>query len=181
MKTNDVQLSKFLSLLLRHKPETIGLNLDVNGWANIDELIELSEKRGKHYSHDIIRHIVETNDKKRFIISDDGMRIRANQGHSINVDVELKAMTPPERLYHGTATRFLKNIMAQGLMSGSRQHVHLSADLVTAKKVGMRHGVPVILEVDTLAMADDGMIFFCSENNVWLTEHVKPRYLRQLD
>ncbi|HEY0585703.1 MAG TPA: RNA 2'-phosphotransferase [Pseudoduganella sp.] len=174
---NEVSKSKFLSLVLRHKPEEIGLVLDQNGWASIDELIALANARGANLSRPQIESIVKNNDKQRFAISADGMRIRANQGHSIDIALGLAPQTPPERLYHGSATRFLESIRASGLHSASRQHVHLSADMATAEKVGSRHGKPVILAVDAGQMARDGHLFYLSNNGVWLTDTVPPKYL----
>lgn len=174
---NEVSKSKFLSLVLRHKPEEIGLVLDQNGWALIEELIALANARGTNLSRPQIESIVENSDKQRFAISADGMKIRANQGHSVDIALGLKPQTPPERLYHGTATRFLDAIRASGLHSASRQHVHLSTDLATAEKVGSRHGKPVILTVDAGRMARDGHLFYLSENGVWLTESVPAKYL----
>jgi putative RNA 2'-phosphotransferase len=174
---NEVSQSKFLSLVLRHKPEEIGLVLDQNGWASIDELIALANARGTKLSGPEIESIVENSDKKRFAISADGTKIRANQGHSVDIALGLEPQTPPERLYHGTATRFLESIHATGLHSASRQHVHLSTDLATAEKVGSRHGKPVILTVDAGQMARDGHLFYLSENGVWLTETVPAKYL----
>lgn len=174
---NEVSKSKFLSLVLRHKPEEIGLVLDQNGWASIEELIALANARGTNLSRPQIESIVENSDKQRFAISADGMKIRANQGHSVDIVLGLKPQTPPERLYHGTATRFLDAIRASGLHSASRQHVHLSTDLATAEKVGSRHGKPVILTVDAGRMARDGHLFYLSENGVWLTESVPAKYL----
>jgi len=174
---NEVSKSKFLSLVLRHKPEEIGLVLDQNGWASIDELIALANARGTKLSRPEIESIVENSDKKRFAISADGTRIRANQGHSVDIALGLEPQTPPERLYHGTATRFLESIRATGLHSASRQHVHLSTDLATAEKVGSRHGKPVILTVNAAQMARDGHLFYLSENGVWLTDTVPSKYL----
>ncbi|MEM9218344.1 MAG: RNA 2'-phosphotransferase [Cyanobacteria bacterium P01_F01_bin.150] len=164
--------SKFLSLVLRHQPEKIGLTLDAQGWADVDELLALSTQHGVALSRDRLIQVVETNDKQRFAFNGDRTRIRANQGHSISVDLALEPQTPPDILFHGTATRFLDSIQAKGLISGSRQHVHLSADKDTAVKVGKRHGKPVVLTVNAAAMVQQGMIFFRSENGVWLTDHV---------
>lgn len=178
---NEVSKSKFLSLVLRHKPEEIGLVLDQNGWAAIDELIALANARGTNLSRAQIESIVENSDKKRFAISADGTKIRANQGHSVDIALGLSPQIPPERLYHGTATRFLELIRESGLHSASRQHVHLSSDLVTAEKVGSRHGKPVILTVESGQMARDGHLFYLSENGVWLTEAVPAKYLQMQD
>jgi len=174
---NEVSKSKFLSLVLRHKPEEIGLVLDQNGWASIDELIVLANARGTNLSRPLIESIVANSDKQRFAISVDGMKIRANQGHSVDIALGLAPQTPPERLYHGTATRFLESIRESGLHAGSRQHVHLSQDLATAEKVGSRHGKPVVLTVESGQMARDGHQFYLSDNGVWLTEAVPAKYL----
>lgn len=171
-------LSKFLSLILRHKPETIGLTLDAEGWASIAELITLAHAHGKGFTESLLGEVVAMNDKQRFAISEDGMRIRANQGHSLTVDLSLPAQIPPEILLHGTATRFVASIRKQGLIAGSRQYVHLSANRETALTVGSRYGVPVLLQVEALAMQQAGHVFFLSENGVWLTAAVPEKYLK---
>ncbi len=171
------RISKFLSLVLRHRPEKINLNLDSAGWADIDELIAKAKSHGTlELTPETIAHVVATNDKQRFSISQDGSRIRANQGHSIDIELGLEPQVPPAVLYHGTASRFLKSIDSQGLTKRSRQHVHLSAEVGTATTVGSRHGVPVVLTVDAHAMHADGHEFFRSDNGVWITDHVPPRY-----
>lgn len=177
MKDEHIKISKFLSLILRHKPETIGLELDEKGWASIDEIIYLAAESGKTLDRKTIEAVVETNDKKRFSISSDGFKIRANQGHSVHVDLDLSPIKPPSTLYHGTATRFLESILCKGLHSSSRHHVHLSSDCETAIKVGQRHGKPVILKIDSGSMDSDGHVFFRSENGVWLTDNVPPQYI----
>jgi len=176
MNKNSIKkISKFLSLILRHKPETIGLKLDTHGWAEIDEL--MAKSKNIQLTRALIDEVVAQNDKQRFII--EGNKIRANQGHSIDVDLELKAVTPPDMLYHGTATRFLKSIIQTGLSKQKRQHVHLSKDIETAIMVGKRHGKVVILEVDTKRMLEEGYEFYLSENGVWLTDVVPVRYLKE--
>ena len=177
MRKDLVPVSKFLSLVLRHKPDRIGLDLDEHGWADIDSLIERANQQGRTLTRAVIDEVVATNEKKRFAISDDGARIRANQGHSVAVDLELKAITPPEMLFHGTATRFLTSIREHGLRPGNRQHVHLSKDEATARTVGARHGEPVILRVRAAAMHDDGHRFFLSDNDVWLTGSVPSAFV----
>ena len=177
MNKNLVKLSKFVSLVLRHQPEVIGLKLDENGWAEVDRFIELAKQNGKNISISVLEEIVETNNKKRFAFNDDKSKIRANQGHSIEVNLDLPPQQPPVQLFHGTATKFIESIRQQGLISGSRQHVHMSSDETTAIAVGQRHGKPVILKINALAMHQDGFVFFCSENSVWLTEFVLPQYL----
>ncbi|HET8688949.1 MAG TPA: RNA 2'-phosphotransferase [Methanosarcina sp.] len=174
---NEKHLSKLLSLILRHKPETIGLTLDQNGWANVEELLTCLASSGNSTTIDFLKEVVRNSDKQRFIFSEDGIKIRANQGHSIQVELGLVPMQPPEKLYHGTATRFLESILQAGLTSQSRTHVHLSSSIETAISVGKRHGKPVVLEVDTKTMIEDGQQFFQSENGVWLTTFVKPSYI----
>lgn len=178
MGVNNISISKFLSLVLRHKPEEIGLVLDTNGWANIDELILLAGHKGMSLTRAMIETIVAESDKQRFAISEDGVRIRANQGHSVDISLGLKPQVPPELLFHGTATRFLVSIRARGLHAASRQHVHLSQDRDTAEKVGSRHGKPVVLVVESGKMARDGHLFFKSDNGVWLTAAVPANYLQ---
>lgn len=170
--------SKFLSFALRHKPEAIGLKLDVEGWCAIDQLIWLANEHGTALTLELLLEVVATSDKKRFALSPDGSRIRANQGHSIPVDLNLQPLTPPQVLFHGTATRFASSIRARGLVAGSRQYVHLSADRSTALRVGKRHGEPLLLEVEALAMSRNGHEFFISANGIWLTRGVPAHYLR---
>jgi len=177
---NDTQkkkTSKFLSYVLRHHPELIGLNLDENGWANVEELIEKSTNDSQGFSFEELDEIVQTNDKKRFIFNDDKTKIRANQGHSIAIDLALKPQQPPEFLFHGTAQANINSILEKGIEKRNRQHVHLSQDKETATKVGMRHGKPVILTIKTKEMFKDGIQFYLSENNVWLTDFVDAKYI----
>ncbi len=181
ISNNKTQLSKFLALLLRHKPHTIGLTLDKNGWARVEELICLINKQGQHtINFEILCEIVENDDKQRFAFNDDKSLVRTSQGHSIAVDVELKECCPPDILYHGTATKYEENIDKDGLISKNRLYVHLSADMDTAKKVGARHGQVLIYEVDCNKMKKEGFKFFISENNVWLTKNVPVRFLRKM-
>ncbi|PIQ43703.1 MAG: RNA 2'-phosphotransferase [Gammaproteobacteria bacterium CG12_big_fil_rev_8_21_14_0_65_46_12] len=168
--------SKFLSYVLRHCPDDIGLTLDRNGWAFISELIDKAKPQIV-LTPALIKQVVETSDKQRFKISDDGQQIRANQGHSIKVDLELIPREPPAVLFHGTATRFLDSIKQEGLKPGQRHHVHLSADATTAKAVGQRYGKPVILKINSGSMSKQGYEFFLSDNNVWLTEHVPEQFI----
>jgi putative RNA 2'-phosphotransferase len=177
MDAKLIGMSKFLSLVLRHKPEAIGLTLDANGWADVEELITRANQQGKQLTRPLLEKIVATNDKKRFAFSEDGTRIRASQGHSVTVDLDLKPQTPPEVLFHGTATRFLDSIKKLGLLPVNRQHVHLSLDEETAVKVGQRHGKPVILRIRSGEMHRTGSEFFLSENGVWLTASVPPEIL----
>ncbi len=165
-------VSKFLSFVLRHKPDAIGLKLDPEGWVNIEELIA---KADMPLSLDILHEVVTTSDKMRFVISDDRQSIRANQGHSVAVDLGLEPIEPPEFLYHGTATRFLDPIKKQGILPQNRQYVHLSADRETATIIGKRHGKPVVLVIPALKMHQKGHQFLQAENSVWLTRAV-PAY-----
>ena len=170
-----VKYSKKLSKILRHHPGMIGLKLDENGWADVTELIE---KYGTPpLSMETVEIVVETSDKKRFAFNDDKTKIRANQGHSVKVDLALEPSEPPALLFHGTATKNIQSIKGQGLIKGSRHHVHLSEDESTAKKVGSRYGVPVILKVKAKEMHEAGYTFFVSENGVWLTDHVPAQFL----
>ena len=183
MKTQGKQIetaSKFLSLVLRHAPQTIGLTLDGSGWANVDELISLANAHGQALSRALVEEIVETSDKKRFALNEDRSRIRANQGHSVEVDLGLEPREPPDILFHGTADRFLAPILSTGVNSQARQHVHLSSSVEVARSVGVRHGRPVILVVDAKGMQRDGHRFHLSENGVWLTSAVPPQYMRTL-
>jgi putative RNA 2'-phosphotransferase len=178
---NDyVKISKFISLVLRHSPEAIHLNMDKNGWVYIQELIDNANKYKKlELTLDFIKTVVETNDKQRFKISDDGKKIRANQGHSITVDLELECKIPPDILYHGTATRFLGSIMKDGLKPMKRQYVHLSRTEEIALTVGKRHGKPIVLYIDTKKMHEEGYKFYLSENQVWLVEEVPIKYIKK--
>ncbi len=177
-----IKISKFLSYVLRHKPEAIGLTLDAWGWADIDILLQKAREAGKFKTLDrsLIQKVVATNDKKRFVISQDGQRIRASQGHSIDVNLQLAPAEPPVFLYHGTATRFLDDILQKGLKRQQRHHVHLSQDIETAIRVGQRYGKPVILTVKAQLMYEQGFVFFLSDNGVWLTAHVPAAYLTRL-
>ena len=173
--------SKFISLILRHKPETIGITLDEHGWADVQELIEGINKTGDQFiDSDLLEEIVRTDEKQRYSFNEDHTLIRANQGHSIPVDVELEEKTPPDILWHGTGEKYVESIEKQGLFPKSRLYVHLSADMETARKVGSRHGRPVIYEVDCKRMCADGYQFFLSANGVWLTKGVPVGYLRKL-
>ena len=164
---------------MRHHPEAIGLELDNSGWVEIATLVSKGEKAGFKISESIIRHVVTISDKQRFKISDDGLRIRANQGHSVRVDLGLQAIEPPEFLYHGTAQHNLASICREGIKRSNRNHVHLSAERETAVKVSARHGQAVVLIVMAAKMSKDGKQFFSSENGVWLTEFVAPEYLER--
>jgi len=176
---NTVKLSKFLSLVLRHKPQTIGIELDGNGWTEVKDLLQKMNDYGKFIDLKTLKVVVENNDKKRFAFNESGTKIRANQGHSIKIDLGYTAQEPPEILYHGTATKYLSSIYQIGLQKRQRHHVHLSADLDTATKVGKRHGQLVIFEVAAKVMFETGHSFFISENGVWLTDVVPVEYLKQ--
>ena len=176
-----VSTSKLLSYVLRHRPDSIGLQLDANGWVDVDVLLARLAEHGKPVERDLLERVVADNDKQRFAFDAGRTRIRASQGHSVDVDLGLSPVQPPYVLYHGTASRFLKSILATGLRAGSRQHVHLSGDVDTALRVGARHGFPVVLRVDTARMRNDGLPFYRSDNGVWLTGPVAPRYLSVSD
>jgi len=176
---NEIKISKFLSLVLRHQPETIGIVLDENGWTDIDRLIDKSAQAGMQITPALLRHIVDTNIKKRFAIDESQNRIRANQGHSVEVELGYKSQQPPEILYHGTGMKAVDQIRQSGLEKRSRHHVHLSSDYETAVAVGTRHGKPFVFEVLTGEMYKDKFEFLLSENGVWLTDHVPAKYLKE--
>ena len=171
-------ISKLLSLVLRHVPQTIGVELDAQGWADVDQLLARAAQHGTAISRAQLVAVVTTSDKQRFALNDDATRIRANQGHSLGaVDLGLAPSEPPALLYHGTAERFVDAIRAGGLRKGSRQHVHLSRDAGTASTVGARHGRPVVLEVDAAAMRSAGHLFYMSANGVWLADAVPAAFI----
>jgi putative RNA 2'-phosphotransferase len=177
-RPNDAtSISKFLSLVLRHKPEEIGLTLEDGGWSSVNDLLAAMARHGYRVTLEQLTAVVETNDKKRFSFNTDRSKIRAAQGHSVTVDLGYSSVEPPERLYHGTVDRFLASIRAQGLLKGQRHHVHLSADPESASRVGSRRGRPVVLIVKAAAMVTARHQFFRSENGVWLTEHVPTSYI----
>jgi putative RNA 2'-phosphotransferase len=176
----ETEASKFLSYILRHAPESAGVTLDSEGWAAIGAVLEGAARAGKPMTAAFLQQVVDNNSKKRFEISADGGSIRAVQGHSsAAVQRDYAEAEPPERLFHGTATRFLESIRAQGLRPGQRHHVHLSGDAETAVAVGRRHGKPVVLFVDARAMRAEGHTFHQAENGVWLTAAVPPQYLSE--
>jgi putative RNA 2'-phosphotransferase len=179
MDSKLTQISKFLSYILRHKPDAIGIKLDPNGWASVDELLLKSRDSGTEISREDFFAVVEQNDKKRFSLSDDKQQIRAAQGHSIGIDLALEPQTPPEHLFHGTATRFLESIMKKGINSGARQKVHLSLNEETALKVGQRHGKPIVLMIKALEMHRQGFKFYLADNGVWLTDIVPTEFITQ--
>ncbi len=175
-----VELSKFLSLVLRHRPQMLGLTLDSSGWVSVDVLLGAMHARGRGIDRARLERVVAENDKQRFSFSADGTMIRANQGHSIPVELGLAPRTPPDVLYHGTAEKNAASIRANGLVKGKRHAVHLSLDTETAQKVGARHGAPLVLTIEAGRMAADGYVFTCSDNGVWLTDSVPPEYIRGL-
>lgn len=176
-KEKLVSTSKFLSLILRHEPERVGLPLGDGGWVSVDVLLACCAQARKPMSLELLKEVVATNDKQRFAFSADGLLIRANQGHSVTVDLGLQPSTPPDRLYHGTASRFLGGIWQEGLQKRARHHVHLTANLDVANAVGQRHGKVVILEIDARQMHLDGHRFFQSDNGVWLVDSVEATYM----
>lgn len=171
------EISKFLSLVLRHSPQTIRIVLDENGWADVQELIAKSAKQRRFFSMKDLEEVVITNDKQRFAFNADHSKIRANQGHSIKVELNLEEKEPPSFLYHGTVAKFMQSIRKDGLMKMDRQHVHLSKDKTTAEKVGSRRGVPIILNIRSGDMFKKGFKFYLSENGVWLTDSVPANYI----
>lgn len=173
----STRISKFLSLVLRHEPARFGITLDHAGWTSVDELLAACVTHGVPFTRDDLVAVVATNDKQRFAMSPDGTRIRANQGHSVDVEPLLTPALPPAVLYHGTVERFIDGIRAHGLIKGQRHHVHMTAELETARKVGGRRGKPVILTVHAAEMVAAGIQFLVSQNGVWLIDHVPPAYL----
>ena len=176
MSLKDV--SRYMSLILRHKPEAIGIKLDEHGWANVDELISGIAKNNE-FNMDILEEIVRTDEKQRYSFNEDKSLIRANQGHSVPVDVEPEEKEPPEILWHGTGEKYVASIDEQGLIHKSRLYVHLSKDKETAVKVGKRHGNPVLYQVKAKQMYDDGYKFYLSVNGVWLTKDVPVKYIEK--
>ena len=173
--------SKFISLILRHNPQVIGISLDEHGWADVKELIDgINRTEGHSLNMDTLDEIVRTDEKQRYSFNEDHSLIRANQGHSIPVDVELEEKIPPDILWHGTGQKYVSSIDVQGLIPKSRLYVHLSSDMETARKVGSRHGRPVIYQVECRKMTEDGYRFFLSANRVWLTKEVPVEYLKKL-
>lgn len=175
------RISKFMSLVLRHQPESANLTLEPGGWVPIDSLLSGAAGAGFTFSRDELEEVVERCDKQRFAIDPTDMKIRANQGHSTEVDLQLESAEPPAELYHGTPERNVAAVLRDGLFKMARHHVHLSPDFATAVKVGSRRGKPVILVIDAARMRSDGHIFYCSANGVWLVEHVPSQYLRVIE
>lgn len=179
MRGQNNRTSKFISLILRHKPEVIGITLDEHGWAKVDELLAGINKT-RSLDMEGLEEIVRTDEKQRYSFNEDKTQIRANQGHSVPVDVELETVTPPELLYHGTGEKYVASIEARGLIPKTRLYVHLSGDYETAFKVGARHGKPRIYQVASGRMDADGYTFYSSVNGVWLTKTVPVKYLTRL-
>jgi putative RNA 2'-phosphotransferase len=177
-ENENISISKFLSLVLRHQPELIEIELDEQGWVDVTELLIKAAEHGKTITRPILNHIVETNAKKRFAFSDDGLKIRASQGHSVEVKLGYEPQIPPDNLYHGTGEKSVSLILQSGLEKRSRQHVHLSNDFETAIQVGSRHGKPAVFNVLAGAMHKNGYVFYLSENKVWLTDAVPAQFLR---
>lgn len=171
------RLSKFLSLVLRHQPDTIGIQLDDSGWVDVDELLTALTHHRRRISRAALQEVVDKNDKQRFSFSDDGTHIRANQGHSVEVELNYPPATPPEILFHGTPKQFVAAIVDEGLKKMNRHHVHLHIDIETATTVGRRRGKPVLLRIKALEMHRAGHEFMVTPNDVWLTDHVPPRYI----
>jgi len=170
-------ISKFLSYVLRHNPDKLGITLDANGWTSVKTLLEKINVDNYSLSMETLEEVVATNNKKRFAFNEDKTMIRANQGHSVNIDLALQSKEPPNYLYHGTVEKFMESIREKGLIKGSRQHVHLSADKETAINVGSRRGKPIILTIRSGEMHAKGYTFYQSENGVWLTEAVPTKFI----
>jgi putative RNA 2'-phosphotransferase len=175
-----VSISKFLSRHLRHAPAELGLTLEPGGWVLVSDLLYACARHGREISQADLEEVVHSNDKQRFAFDDSGARIRANQGHSVEVDLQLAPVEPPSVLYHGTGHHNADTIQRDGLKKMARHHVHLSIDVPTARKVGQRHGKPVIFAIDTAAMRARGHLFYCSANGVWLTDEVPAEFLQLL-
>lgn len=179
MQDKTIQISKFLSYVLRHKPESISLTLDQDGWVSVDELLLHANRHGKKLTRELLEYVVENNNKKRFTFNAEHTQIRAAQGHSSQqVSLNHVSQIPPEFLYHGTATRFVDSIRQQGLLAGNRHHVHLSDNTETATHVGARHGKPIVLVIEAKKMIESGYQFYLSDNHVWLTEHVPAKFIQ---
>lgn len=178
-KEQENNLSKYVSYILRHNPDEIGVQLDEQGWTNVDLFIQKSQSKHQ-FNLEGLKQVVQNNNKKRFEFSEDGKKIRAQQGHSVEVDLKLPNVEPPKELYHGTATRFLESIKKDGLKPMSRHDVHLSFNKTTAEKVGERHGKVIVLIIDTEKMYQEGFNFQCTANNVWLTQNVPTKYIKNL-
>jgi putative RNA 2'-phosphotransferase len=173
-----VKISKYLSKHLRHRPDRIGIQLAPGGWVPVSELLDACQKYNFPVQLAELEKVVAENDKQRFSFDSTGTLIRANQGHSIEIDLQLEAVIPPDILYHGTSIGAVDSILKEGISKMSRNHVHLSIDIQTARKVGSRHGIPAICTVDTAAMYSDSYTFYCSDNGVWLVDSVPQKYLK---
>ena len=181
MEVDRIKISKFLSLVLRHRPETIGLKLNSNGWANVEQLLMCMEQSGRPVSRSMLEEVVSSNNKQRFSFNEGGSMIRANQGHSIKgIDLGLEPLEPPQLLYHGTVPKNLEGIRRSGIRKKSRQHVHLSSTLDVAINVGKRRGRPIVLVIDSETMYNHGHSFYMSHNGVWLTDVVEWKYVRDV-
>lgn len=180
IKNDDVSLGRFISLVLRHEPSAAGIVLDAEGWADVDELIHGICNTGRKLDMETLERIVRENNKQRYSFNEDKTKIRANQGHSINVVINMKIMSPPEVLYHGTSEAFIESIKEKGISKMSRQYVHLSKDMDTAVKVGSRHGKPAVLVIDTAKMSADGFVFRISENGVWQSDDIPWKYVTEI-
>jgi putative RNA 2'-phosphotransferase len=178
LQNNLTHISKFLSLILWHQPEKIGIALDENGWADVDELLSKMTAAGTVINKEILNELVSTNDKQRFAFNDNQTKIRASQGHSVLIELGLIQQPPPELLYHGTVSQFISSIKMDGLQKMQRTYVHLSSDITTVQQVGSRRGKPVIIAVQSGQMHNDGFQFFLSDNGVWLTNNVPPVYIQ---
>jgi putative RNA 2'-phosphotransferase len=174
-----VRISKFLSKHLRHDPGGLGLELAPGGWVSVDDLLSASARKGMRMTREVLNEVVARNSKQRFSFDETGARIRANQGHSVDVDLRLEPAEPPDTLYHGTGCRTAAVVAREGLKKMSRHHVHLSPDVETARTVGRRHGRPVVFRIDAAAMRRDGHTFYCSANGVWLVDEVPPEHLQE--
>lgn len=179
-ETRLVKISKYLSYHLRHHPDKLGLQLEPGGWISVDKLLDSAKKDKFPITRSELNEVVANNDKKRFSFDATGTHIRANQGHSVEVDLQLEPIVPPDVLYHGTSRSAVKSILEGGLQKMSRHHVHLSFDIATARNVGSRRGRPVIFAVDAQTMHQKGYLFYRSDNGVWLVDRVPPDYLKQL-
>lgn len=175
---NNRSISKLLSFILRHSPDTIQVTLDAHGWTNVNTLLQQCKAHGHHFTMEELEKMVAENDKQRFSFNENKTMIRASQGHSIDISLDLPPAIPPEFLYHGTVVRFMDNIRKTGLRKMSRQHVHLTGDRATAEKVGSRRGVPHILTIRSGDMHRAGMVFYLSDNGVWLTDEVPVKYIQ---
>jgi putative RNA 2'-phosphotransferase len=177
-KQRLVKVSKYLSKHLRHQPQRLGLELQPGGWVDVDELLQVLARNAFHVSRSELEEVVRQNDKQRFTLDAATNRIRANQGHSVKIDLQLEPSEPPTLLYHGTGEQTIPALLSAGIRKMGRHHVHLTPNFETAVSVGRRHGVPVVLSVDSATMHRDGLVFYRSDNGVWLVDEVPPRYLK---